>query len=242
MAIMISEREEFRFYNGVVIYPLFFVLLIWTVFWLEIRFGLDFTSWGVKPRSLSGLKGIIVSPFIHANVRHLWHNSIPLLVLTMALCYFYKSIKWKVLLSIVLLSGLGTWVIGRPSYHIGISGVIYGLVAFLFLKGIVARHFRLIALSLLVVFLYGSLIWGTLPLKDEISWEGHLSGFLSGIFLALRFRESIPKPKTFIWQEVDYLEEEDPFMRQFDENGNFFEIENLKDDEAESRIDNERDN
>lgn len=128
------------------------------------------------------------------------------------------------LLWLLLLSGLGTWLIGRTSFHIGMSGVIYALVSFLFFKGIFARHFRLIALSLLVVFLYGSLIWGTLPLKETVSWEGHLSGFIAGFLLSLRFRESIPQTIPYHWEDKNYDEEEDPFMKQFDENGYFFEI------------------
>ena len=126
---------------------------------------------------------------------------------------------------ILILSGIGTWLIGRPSYHIGMSGVIYGLVSFLFFKGIQAKHYRLIALSLLVVFLYGSLIWGTLPMDEKISWEGHLAGFISGGLLGFCFRESVETPPRYVWEKEDYDEDDDPFMRQFDENGNFIELE-----------------
>jgi len=231
-----QELSNFKFYNGVVIYPLFFFLSIWIVFWVEIKFGLDFTSWGVRPRTLFGLRGILFSPFIHSGLNHLWHNSMPLLILTAALFYFYKRISWKVLFWLLILSGFGTWLIGRSSFHIGMSGVIYALVSFLFFKGIFARYFRLIALSLLVVFLYGSLIWGTLPLNETVSWEGHLSGFIAGFLLSLRFRESIPKTIPYHWEDKDYNEEEDPFMKQFDENGYFFELpsnDNLIDEESE---------
>lgn len=221
---MKQESTNFTFYNGVVIYPLVFFLSIWVVFWVEIKFGLDFTSWGVRPRTLLGLRGIFFSPFIHSGVSHLWHNSIPLIVLSAALFYFYKQISWKVLLWLLLLSGFGTWLIGRTSFHIGMSGVIYALVSFLFFKGIFARHYRLIALSLLVVFLYGSLIWGTLPLNAIVSWEGHLSGFIAGFLLSLRFRESIPQVIPYQWENKNFNEAEDPFMRQFDENGFFFEL------------------
>lgn len=221
---MSAESDYFKFYNGVVMYPLLFALMIWTVFWVEIKFGLDFTQWGVRPRTILGLRGIAFSPFIHSGVTHLWHNTMPLLVLSTALFYFYRRISWQVLFWLVLLSGLGTWLIGRTSYHIGMSGVIYALVSFLFFKGIVARHFRLIALSLLVVFLYGSLVWGTLPTSETISWEGHLSGFIAGALVALRFRESVPKPKKYNWEKPEYVADEDAFMRQFDEDGNFFEL------------------
>jgi len=223
---MKNPKETFKFYNGVVLYPILLVLVMWFVYWFEIRFGVDFTRWGVRPRTLSGLRGIVFSPFIHSSIKHLWHNTVPVFVLSAALFYFYKNISFRVLLWITVISGVGTWCIGRASFHIGMSGVIYGLASFLFFKGIQAKHFRLIALSLLVVFLYGSLIWGTLPLDQKVSWEGHLSGFLSGIILGLfSFRESvISKHPTYAWESPEYNEENDPFMRQFDENGNFFEI------------------
>lgn len=223
---MQEEREYFKFYNGVIVYPILFVLLIWGVYWVEVKFGYDFTSWGVRPQSVKGLRGILFSPFIHSGLTHLLHNTVPLLVLSTALFYFYHKIAWRTLFWIVILSGLGTWLIGRPSYHIGMSGVIYALVSFLFFKGIMAKHFRLIALSLLVVFLYGSLIWGTLPLDAKISWEGHLSGFIAGGLLGVfRFRESVPKPATYHWETTEYSEEKDVFMQQFDKDGNFFELE-----------------
>lgn len=222
---MKSSQETFTFYNGVVLYPLLFVLAMWFVYWFELRFGVDFTTWGVRPRTALGLRGVLFSPFIHSGVQHLWHNTVPTLVLSAALFYFYKDISWRVLLWILILSGIGTWTIGRASFHIGMSGIIYGLASFLFFKGIRARHFRLIALSLLVVFLYGSLVWGTLPLDQKISWEGHLSGFIAGLVLGVfSFRESVPSQPQFIWEKEEYEPEDDPFMQQFDENGNFFEL------------------
>lgn len=224
-SMMKTSQETFTFYYGVVLYPLLFVLMMWFVYWFELRFGVDFTAWGVRPRTGKGLRGILFSPFIHSGIKHLWHNTAPMIVLSTALFYFYRKISWRVLLWIVVLSGLGTWMIGRPSFHIGMSGVIYGLASFLFFKGIRAKHFRLIALSLLVVFLYGSLIWGTLPLDQKVSWEGHLSGFIAGMVLGVFcFRESVPQKPQFIWEKDDYEEEEDPFMQQFDEHGNFFEL------------------
>lgn len=220
---MKKEQEPFQFSLGVLIYPILFVLVIWTVLSIEVNFGMNFTTWGVRPRTGLGLRGILFSPFIHSGITHLWHNTGPLLVLSMALFYFYRPIAWKVLLLILLLSGFGTWIMGRPSYHIGMSGVIYGLVSFLFFKGVIAKHKRLIALSLVVIFLYGSLIWGTMPMKDGVSWEGHLAGFIAGALLALRFRESIPKPQKYVWESPEYKEEDDPFMKHFDADGNFIE-------------------
>ena len=218
-----NTEEQFKYSTGVIGYPIFFVLLIWIVFWFEVRFGFRFNDFGVYPRTLSGLKGIVFSPFIHSSMEHLYHNSIPLLVLSMALFYFYREIAWKVILYGILFSGLLTWCIGRPANHIGASGLIYVLMSFILFKGIFAKHFRLIALSLLVVFLYGSMIWYVFPIKENMSWEGHLSGLIVGFVFALIFRKSIAKPKKYKWEEEDYNEDEDPFLRHFDENGNFIE-------------------
>ncbi len=218
-----NEKHHFKFSTGVVAYPILFVLLIWLVFWFEIRFDVVFNSYGIHPGSLVGLRGIVFSPFIHSGIEHLYHNTIPLFVLSVALFYFYRKIAWKVLIFGILLSGLLTWIIGRPANHIGASGLIYVLVSFTFFKGIFAKHYRLIALSLIVVFLYGSMIWGTLPIKEGISWEGHLSGMITGLFFALVFKKEIAKPKKYIWEQEHYNEEEDDFMKHFDEDGNFIE-------------------
>lgn len=219
-----NYQEQFKYSTGVIGYPIFFVLFIWIVFWFEVRFGFSFNSYGVYPRTLTGLRGVIFSPFIHSSMEHLYHNSIPLLVLSMALFYFYREISWKVILYGILLSGFLTWCIGRPANHIGASGLIYVLMSFILFKGIFAKHFRLIALSLLVVFLYGSMIWYVFPIKEGISWEGHLAGLITGLIFAMFFRKSIAKPKRYEWENADYNEDDDPFLKHFDENGNFIEV------------------
>ncbi|MBT8304515.1 MAG: rhomboid family intramembrane serine protease [Bacteroidia bacterium] len=231
-----SEQGHFKFSTGVIAYPIVFVLLIWIVFWFEIRFGLSFNSFGINPGKLLGLRGIVFSPFIHSGIDHLYNNTIPLFVLSTALFYFYRKIAWKVVIFGILLSGLLTWVIGRPANHIGVSGFIYVLVSFTFFKGIFAKHYRLIALSLIVVFLYGSMVWGTLPIQEGISWEGHLSGMLTGLLFAIIFRKEIAKPKKFIWEEEHYNEEDDEFMKHFDEDGNFIEDLDTENADEEQRI------
>ena len=213
--------ESFDLKTEAVGIPLLFALLLWLVFWFEVRFGFDFNTWGIYPRSLFGLRGIVFSPFIHGDMSHLWNNTPPVLILTASLFYFYQKIAWKVLLWGALFTGIGTWVLGRSSYHIGASGIIYMLFGFLFFKGILAKHFRLIAVSFFVVFLYGSMVWYAAPTDPKISWEGHLSGLVVGTVFALIFRRNIAKPPAFDWQHSEYDEEEDEFMQQFDENGNF---------------------
>ena len=216
--------NHFKFSTGVVAYPVFFVLLIWLVFWFEVRFGFNFSKYGIYPQTFKGLRGVFLSPFIHGDIQHIYHNTIPLFILSMALFYFYRPIAWKVVFFGIVLSGFLTWSIGRPSYHIGGSGLIYVLVSFTFFKGVFAKHYRLIALSLLVVFLYGSMIWGTLPIEKGISWEGHMSGLITGLLFALFFRKQVAKPKKYIWEEENYNEENDPFLRHFDADGNFIEF------------------
>ena len=218
------QDEQFKYSTSVILYPIVFVLLIWIVFWAEVRFGLNLNSFGVYPRTIYGLRGIILSPFIHGSIDHLYHNTIPLFVLSLALFYFYNKIAWRVILVGILLSGFFTWVIGRPANHIGASGLIYVLVSFTFFKGIFAKHYRLIALSLLVIFLYGSMIWYVFPVKDGMSWEGHLSGLITGLLFAVLFNKTIAKPKKYEWEQESYNEDDDPFLKHFDENGNFIEI------------------
>jgi len=123
----------------------------------------------------------------------------------------------------VLLTGFLTWGIGRPSNHIGASGLIYLLASFLFFKGIFSKYYRLIALSLIVVFLYGGMLWFVVPVESGISWEGHLSGMITGFLFALIYKQKIKKEPKYEWEKPGYKEDNDPFMKHFDENGNFIE-------------------
>ncbi len=226
-----QENSSFRFSNLVVIVPLLAVLTIWGVYWMELLNNVNFNSFGVYPRTLSGLKGVLLSPFIHGSLKHLYNNTVPLAVLLSALFYFYRNVAWKVLVIGVLLSGLITWGIGRGSYHIGASGLIYVLASFIFFKGVFTKYYRLIALSLIVVFIYGSLLWYIFPVKEGISWEGHLGGFITGFVLALSLSVKVPVSKNFDWEKEDFKEEEDPFLRHFDADGNFIET------KADNKID-----
>lgn len=205
--------------------PLMAVLSVWAVFWVEVQFGVNFNEFGIYPRRLSGLRGVLFSPFIHGSVEHLYNNTFPLAILTAFLFYFYRESALRILIFGTLMSGLITWLIARPSYHIGASGLIYVLASFIFFKGILAKHFRLVALSLVVVFIYGSMIWYIFPVKENISWEGHLAGFLTGFILALAIRVRLPIEKKYDWEKEDYKEADDPFLRHFDEDGNFIEME-----------------
>ncbi len=231
-----SEDHYFKFSNSVLLAPLVAVLLIWLVFWVEVRFQVNLNHFGIYPRKLSGLKGIILSPFVHGSIRHLYNNTIPLAILTASLFFFYRSIAFKVLIWGLLISGLIAWGIGRPSYHIGASGAIYLLASFIFFKGVFSRYYRLVALSLIVVFIYGGLLWYIFPVKDEISWEGHLGGFLTGLFLALVLKAHVPAARKYDWEREDFIEEEDEFLNHFDADGNFIERKNDDPERAEGPV------
>jgi membrane associated rhomboid family serine protease len=215
--------KDFKFTNAVVGLPFFFVLVLWFVYWLEIRFGFDFDRNGIFPRTLSGLQGVFFSPFIHSDLKHLYNNSLALLVLLAALQFFYSKQSYAVIGYGILFSGILTWLIGRPSYHIGASGLVYVLVSFIFFKGIWTRYYRLVALSLAVIMLYGGLVWYAFPkVDDTISWEGHLAGLITGIFLSFIYASpEYKKPIKYDWEKPDFSPSEDKFMQRFDENGNF---------------------
>lgn len=221
---MIKDQQNFRFAPTTILYPFFFVLSLWFVYWAQVRFGYDLINYGILPRKISGLRGILCSPFLHGSVKHLYNNSFPLLILGCILLYFYEKQSTKVIIYGTLLTGFLTWLTGREAYHIGASGIIYMLTSFIFFKGIFTRYYRLIALSLLVVFLYGGLLWYLFPIDNEISWEGHLSGFISGFILAVLIRDNLPKPVRYSWEKEDYDENADPFLKHFDQNGNFIEF------------------
>ena len=218
-----NSSDPFKFSTRVIVYPLSFVLLIWLVYWFELRFGFRFNDMGIYPRTFSGLRGILFSPFIHGSLEHLYHNSTPLLILSTALFYFYRALAWRVLVLGLLFSGFLTWLIGSPAFHIGASGLIYVLMSFMLFKGILSKNHHLTALSLLVVFLYGSMLWYVFPVKENMSWEGHLSGLLVGLVFAFVFRTAIAKPVRYIWEDDQYNEQNDPFLNQFDAEGNFIE-------------------
>lgn len=224
--------------------PFFALLAIWIVYWIEIRFGFNFNSYGLFPRSLKGLRGILLSPFIHSGIEHLFKNSIPLIILISALAFFYPKKHIKILLYGFLFSGILTWIIARPSYHIGASGIVYFLASFLFFNGIKSKNYRLIALALTVAFVYGSLVWGVLPdqTKENISWEGHLSGLIVGFLLSYFYTSQLVTSEFNIkkHKSVKQTEKEKEFMRQFDENGHFSPVE--PEEESIDKVSNDSSN
>jgi membrane associated rhomboid family serine protease len=209
------NETNFKLKPNVIGIPVVVIIVIWLVYFIEINFGLNFNKFGIYPQSIKGLRGILFSPFIHSDTTHLINNSIPLFVMLGGLYFFYQKIANRVLFIGLVLTGLLTWILGRPSYHIGASGIIYLLVSFIFFSGIFRKYYRLIALSLVVVFLYGSMVWYIFPMKEKISWEGHLSGFLVGFVFAFIFRKKGPQPEIYIYTKNE------EFENLFDEKGNY---------------------
>ena len=205
-------KGETRRILSAFLYPAIYVSLIWLIHIIQGIWDLDFRTLGVYPLSFSGLRGIIFSPLIHAGYDHLISNTFPLLILGTALFYFYRELGLRITLFSWIISGIWVWVFARQSYHIGASGIIYAWAAFLFVSGVIRGHPRLMALSLLVAFLYGSMVWGIFPLRERVSWEGHLMGMLAGIILALFFKDTGPQRKVYSWElePEDEDEEIDP--------------------------------
>ena len=208
MALKDLPVEKKRVYLSI-IFPAFFVTLLWLIKVIEIFDKSSLWYHGIYPRSIGGIPGIILSPLIHGNINHLLDNSIPLFFLTWALFYFYNKVSYRVFFIIWFFSGIAVWIFARPSYHIGASGLIYGLGSFLFFSGIIRQNINLLAISLLVAFLYGSMVWGIFPYRQGISWESHLAGGTAGFLLSLVYRTIGPEPTRHIWDEDDEENEED---------------------------------
>lgn len=188
--------------------PFFLVSLLALIELGEVLFALDFVQYGVFPRKLSGAIGILTYPFIHSDWKHLLNNSTALLVLGTMLYYFYRPVATKTLLWVYLISGVWLWIGGRANFHIGASGIVYALFGFLFFSGVLRRHLKLMALSMLVVFMYGSLVWGIFPIDHKVSYEGHLFGLVAGVAVAIIYRKQGPQKPKYSWELVD--EEEVP--------------------------------
>jgi membrane associated rhomboid family serine protease len=200
---MNAERKRFIYS---LVFPAFFLFVIWAVKIFEISMEVSLVEGGVFPRQISGLKGILFSPTIHGDWKHLLDNSLPVFFLSLALFYFYRDIAYRIWLLIYFIGGILLWGVGREAYHIGASGLIYGLASFLFLSGVIRKVRSLMAISLLVVFWYGGMVWGLLPFDYEVSFEAHITGAVSGILLAVLYRDQGPVPER---SPLEDEEEED---------------------------------
>ena len=202
-------KLEKKIFIHSLIFPAAFLLVFWIVEIIEQTTTLNFVKFGVYPLHLKGLPGIIFSPFIHSDFDHLISNSIPFFILLFTLIYFYRRISYRIFFQMYILAGLCVWLSGREAWHIGASGVVYALAAFHFVSGIIRNDVRLLTISVVVVFLYGGLVWGMFPINPDISWEGHLWGAVSGIVLAFYYRRYLIRRDKFDWEEEEDDEDND---------------------------------
>lgn len=207
-----NSQEQYELDKRIVRHSLFIsgllVVILWLIKLFEGEYNLDFSPWGIHPHEVKGLRGILFSPLIHASFEHLAANTLPLFILTFSLFFFYRKSSYPIFVFIYLLSGCFVWLFGREALHIGASGIIYGLAAFLFLSGILSRNVRLLTISLIVAMVYGYMFWGIFPVKPEISWESHLWGGVSGFGLALLYHKLIT-PEPAAGEDEDENEDND---------------------------------
>jgi membrane associated rhomboid family serine protease len=171
------------------LYPFLFVGILWLVKSIELFFFKDFSIYGILPRTLHGLIGIVLGPLIHGNIAHLLSNSLPMLILGIIMFNFYRNIAFEVFFWVYLISGLCVWIVGEEAYHIGSSGLIYGFASFIFFSGLFRREFRALVLAILVALVYGSIIWGIFPGQIGISWQAHLYGAMAGLLCSYFYRK-----------------------------------------------------
>ena len=155
----------------------------------------------MRPRTLAGLPGVLFAPLLHGSFSHLMSNSLPLLVLGTGMLYLYPHSALKVIPAVYLGPGLAVWLFGQPGIHIGASGLVYGLAIYVLIAGLIRRDTRAVSASMLVFFLYGTLVWGMVPTTANISWQTHLVAALIGLILAVLCRRSdIPPRKRYVWE------------------------------------------
>ena len=182
--------------------------LLWLILIVDSVLGLGLTRFGLRPRHLEGLIGIFTAPLLHSGAEHLFSNTLPLLISLTTLLYLYPRAAMRVIPIIWMGSGLLAWIVGRPSLQFGASGFVYGLLAYVFISGILRMDMRSVAVSVMVWFLYGSMIWGVLPIRPNMSWELHLGGAILGVALAIVYRRwDITPVKRYEWEDDDNVPE-----------------------------------
>jgi len=200
------EFEKELFFHSI-LKSVIIVAILWIIYLInDIFFGLQWNEYGLHPRDPKGLFGIFTMPFLHGDLSHLFSNSIPLLVLLFSVFYFFHKKSLLILVMTWFIAGILTWVIGTEGVHIGASGIVYALAFFLVTISILKKEPKLMAYSLIIIFLYGSIVWGFFPQlfpDKHISWEGHLAGAITGITLAFFYRNEGPVKKVYFEDETD---------------------------------------
>jgi membrane associated rhomboid family serine protease len=204
------QIEKEHFYRSIAKSALLSLLII-LAFYLNDVFELRWNDYGVEPRNLKHWYGIFTMPFLHGDQGHLFSNVIPLFVLSFGIIYFFKGKSALIILMMYLMTGLLTWSIGIGGNHIGASGLVYAMVFFMVTISLIKQEKSLMSFSLIVIFLYGSIVWGFFPKlfpEKNISWEGHLSGAITGIVLAWFYRKEGPEKKVYFEEEEEEMSEE----------------------------------
>ena len=205
-----KEFEKELFFHSI-LKAVIIVSILWVIFLINDIFGLHLNDYGLIPRNIHGLSGIFAMPFLHGDLSHLFSNSIPLLVLLFSIFYFFHKKSGLILLMTWFMAGIFTWVIGTEGVHIGASGIVYALAFFLVTISILKQEPKLMAYSLIIIFLYGSIVWGFFPQlfpDKHISWEGHLAGAITGVTLAFFYKNEGPVKKVYFEDEEEDEEEE----------------------------------
>ncbi len=198
-----------------------FVGFLWIILIFDTVFGLGLTRFGLRPRHIEGLVGVFTAPLLHGGAEHMFSNTLPLIISLTTILYLYPRSAMRVIPIIWMGSGVLAWMIGRTSLHFGASGFVYGLLAYVFIGGILRLDMRSVAVSVMVWFLYGSMIWGVLPIRPNMSWELHLSGAILGVALAIVYRRwDVTPVKRYAWEDDEtvpewFPQEENPAERDY---------------------------
>lgn len=202
--------------------PALVLVLMWFLMFFQWYFSFSLYFLGINPLHFNGLQGIFTSVLIHGNWGHLLGNSAPFFLLGTALFYFYPKISTKVFFGMWITSGIYLWLFARDNWHIGASGLIYSLAFFHLTIALLKREMKIVSFSMLIIFLYGSMIWGFFPEfypEENISWEGHLMGAVVGVIFAFFFKSHAPQSKKYFEDEDEDMDDENPYwMSEFNEN------------------------
>lgn len=168
--------------------PLYFVLLMWGMHIIKIAGNFGWNIYGIHPRNADGLIGILMAPLLHSGFKHLFSNTVPLFMMFTLMMLFYSKVAKISFVAIYVLTGITVWFFGRDVIHIGASGVVYGLISFVFWSGIFRKNFKSVVLTIIIIFFYSGYIAGVFPGKPGISWESHLLGAIVGMLVAFVVR------------------------------------------------------
>ena len=212
------DAEKSRIKTGLFV-AFYFVALIWIVKLFEV--GTDYKllyQFGILPREIKGLPGILTAPFVHSGFIHLFNNTAPLFISIAGIIYFFPKAAIKVLVLIYLSTNILVWCFGRDSYHIGASGLVYGYISFLFFGSAFAKNKNMLVLALIITFIYGAMFWGILPQEGNISWESHLFGAVSGFVFALLFRNYAIESGIKESEEDEEDDDDDSYLQDYSES------------------------